>query len=63
MFEVHTNNGYRKFLNSLYVVEFAELSDNSRSNCVIIMSNLEKVFVAEKYAEVKLLYMEAINAK
>lgn len=55
MIELHTNNGYRKLINTSFIVEIAEVSNKHKANCLLILSNYEKVFVAETYSEVKQL--------
>lgn len=55
MIELHTNNGYRKLINTSFIVELAEVSDKHKANSLLILSNYEKVFVAETYEEVKKL--------
>jgi uncharacterized protein YlzI (FlbEa/FlbD family) len=52
MIEVSTVNGWRRMLNTRWIVSISELSGETGSNTVISLSNGETVFVKDAYENV-----------
>ena len=53
MIEIHTTNGYRKYVNVMHIVEVAELSENKKASTVVILTTGEKIFVRDLYEDVR----------